>query len=400
MSAVPCVSEHSNNEGGDLTSKLKALQIKTEVVKRTDYIQWDEYFMAVAFLTAMRSKDPCSQVGACIVNKEKRIVGVGYNGMPTGITDEDLPWRKEADDPLETKYMYVCHAEMNAIMNKNSTNLAGCTMYVALFPCNECAKLIIQAGIKEVIFLSDKHMHKPETVASKLMMDMAGVLYRQYTPTKKKIALDFMMNNGISENSVETIEDSSQCNTVKSKDSSILIEGKRDINKKREDYLAWGEYFMALATLSALRSKDPSTQVGACIVTEANKIVGIGYNGMPQGCSDDVLPWGKSCSNKLHVKYMYVCHAEVNAVMNKNCGDVYGCTIYVALFPCNECAKIIIQAGIKKIVYLSDKYKDLPEVIASKKMLDLVGIPYVEYNLPRKNVLIDFDTINWNSKTS
>ncbi|XP_068226632.1 uncharacterized protein [Palaemon carinicauda] len=400
MSADPPASEHSRIEECDLSSELKALEIQTKGTKRMDYIPWDEYFMAVAFLTAMRSKDPCSQVGACIVNKEKKIVGVGYNGMPTGISDDDLPWCKNAENPLETKHMYVCHAEMNAIMNKNSTDLAGCTIYVALFPCNECAKLIIQAGIKEVVFLSDKHVHKPKTAASKLMMEVAGVSYRQYTPAKKKIEVDFMMNNGPSENYVVNIEASSQSNTLNCEDSFMLSNRKRDINKKREDYLAWGEYFMALATLSALRSKDPSTQVGACIVNDANKIVGIGYNGMPRGCSDDDLPWGKSSPDKLQVKYMYVCHAEVNAVMNKNCGDVYGCTIYVALFPCNECAKIIIQAGIKKVVYLSDKYKELPEVIASKKMLDLVGIPYVEYNLPRKKVMIDFDAIDWNSKST
>uniref|UniRef100_A0A8C6AYR6 Deoxycytidylate deaminase n=1 Tax=Monodon monoceros TaxID=40151 RepID=A0A8C6AYR6_MONMO len=112
--------------------------------KRDDYLEWPEYFMAVAFLSAQRSKDPNSQVGACIVNAENKIVGIGYNGMPNGCSDDLLPWRRTAESILDTKYPYVCHAELNAIMNKNSADVKGCTMYVALFPCNECAKLIIQ----------------------------------------------------------------------------------------------------------------------------------------------------------------------------------------------------------------------------------------------------------------
>ncbi|XP_059500840.1 deoxycytidylate deaminase isoform X2 [Stegostoma tigrinum] len=115
--------------------------------------------------------------------------------------------------------------------------------------------------------------------------------------------------------------------------------------RKREDYLEWSEYFMAVAFLSAQRSKDPNSQVGACIVNPENKIVGIGYNGMPNGCSDDILPWARTGPNKLDTKYMYVCHAELNAILNKNSADVKGCTMYVALFPCNECAKLIIQSG-------------------------------------------------------
>ncbi|KAM5311091.1 deoxycytidylate deaminase isoform 1-T8 [Glossophaga mutica] len=146
--------------------------------KREDYLEWPEYFMAVAFLSAQRSKDPNSQVGACIVNAENKIVGIGYNGMPNGCSDDLLPWRRTAERKLDTKYPYVCHAELNAIMNKNSADVKGCTIYVALFPCNECAKLIIQAGIKEVIFMSDKYHDSEETVAARLMFDMAGVTFR------------------------------------------------------------------------------------------------------------------------------------------------------------------------------------------------------------------------------
>merc|ERR1712025_22793 len=159
--------------------------------KRDDYLEWSEYFMAVSFLSAMRSKDPATQVGACIVNTDKKIVGIGYNGMPRGCPDEKLPWGKNGQSELDNKYMYVCHAEMNAILNKNSESVSGCTIYVALFPCNECAKIIIQSGIRNVIYFSDKHKDKTSTIASKRLLDMAGVPYTQFVPKMKKIVIDF-----------------------------------------------------------------------------------------------------------------------------------------------------------------------------------------------------------------
>ena len=145
------------------------------------------------------------------------------------------------------------------------------------------------------------------------------------------------------------------------------------MTKKRETYLSWDEYFMGVALLSAQRSKDPSTQVGACIVDSRHKIVGVGYNGFPAGCSDDEFPWSRDGSF-LDTKYPFVCHAELNAVLNSIAADLQGCSIYVALFPCNECAKVIIQSGIRKVVYLSDKYADTDSVRASKKMLAAAGV--------------------------
>uniref|UniRef100_A0A4W5NS29 dCMP deaminase n=1 Tax=Hucho hucho TaxID=62062 RepID=A0A4W5NS29_9TELE len=138
------MSQEMKNETSQLNGTPASDPAQTK--KREDYLEWPEYFMAVAFLSAQRSKDPSSQVGACIVNQENKIVGIGYNGMPNGCDDDLLPWSRSADDRLDTKYPYVCHAELNAIMNKNSADVKGCSMYVALFPCNECAKLIIQAG--------------------------------------------------------------------------------------------------------------------------------------------------------------------------------------------------------------------------------------------------------------
>lgn len=146
-------------------------------MKRTDYISWDEYFMGVAKLSSMRSKDDSSQVGACIVNQRNRIVGIGYNGFPIGCSDQEFPWEREGDF-LDTKYPYVVHAEPNAILN-SSVDLEGSRMYVTLFPCNECAKLIIQSGIKEVVFLSDKYEGTKEDIAAKRLFDSAKVSYRK-----------------------------------------------------------------------------------------------------------------------------------------------------------------------------------------------------------------------------
>nr|XP_043884044.1 deoxycytidylate deaminase-like [Solea senegalensis] len=171
---------------------------------------------------------------------------------------------------------------------------------------------------------------------------------------------------------------------------------KRGTTKKRDDYLEGPEYFMAVAFLSAQRSKDPSSQVGACIVKE-NKIVGIGYNRMPNGCDDDLLPWSRCAEDRLDTKYPYVCHAELNAIMNKNSADVKDCTMYVALFPCNECAKLIIQAGIREVIYLSDKYHDTLEVVASRRLLDMAGVKCKQFEPKRTEIVINFNSINDNN---
>ena len=146
-------------------------------MKSTDYISWDEYFMGVALLSAHRSKDPNTKVGACIVNENKRIVGIGYNGFPYGCNDDVYPWERDGDF-LNTKYPYVVHAEPNAILNSTSS-LEGATLNVSFFPCHECMKLIIQSGIKEIVYLSDKYSGTPSDLASKKMADSAGLKYRK-----------------------------------------------------------------------------------------------------------------------------------------------------------------------------------------------------------------------------
>lgn len=155
---------------------------------RNDYITWDEYFMGIALLSAMRSKDENTQVGACIVNDENKILSLGYNGMPIGCSDSEMPWKRQGA-PIDTKYMYVCHAEFNAILNSPAPSLKGARIYVTLFPCNECAKAIIQSGIKEIVYLSDKYSGTDADIAAKRMFDMTGVTYRKYEPTGNEIKI-------------------------------------------------------------------------------------------------------------------------------------------------------------------------------------------------------------------
>ena len=149
--------------------------------KREDYISWDEYFMGVSLLASMRSKDPSTQVGACIVSTDNKILSVGYNGLPRGCSDDEFPWERSGDDQNQTKYPFVCHAELNAILNAGGQNLRGSRIFVALFPCNECAKAIIQSGIREVVYISDKYSNTPATLASKKMLSAAGVKLTQFS---------------------------------------------------------------------------------------------------------------------------------------------------------------------------------------------------------------------------
>lgn len=160
------------------------------------------------------------------------------------------------------------------------------------------------------------------------------------------------------------------------------------MSDKRKDYLSWDEYFMGVAKLSGMRSKDPNSQVGACIVSQDNKILSMGYNGFPIGCSDDQFPWSRE-GEELDKKYVYVVHSELNAILNYRGGSLEGAKLYVSLFPCNECAKAIIQAGIKTIVYDNDKYALTASVIASKRMLDAAGVKYYPYQRTGRKIEVD-----------
>ena len=159
---------------------------------------------------------------------------------------------------------------------------------------------------------------------------------------------------------------------------------------KRNDYISWDEYFMGIAILASKRSKDPNTQVGACIVSPDNIIISTGYNGMPKGCSDDEFPWDRT-GEEIDTKYPFVVHAELNAILNANGRDLRGSRLYVALFPCNECAKAIIQSGIKEVIYLSDKYNGIPSNLASKRMLRAAGVNYIRMESSHDRLELDFN---------
>ena len=229
------------------------------------------------------------------------------------------------------------------------------------------------------------------------MLKMAGVKTRQYTPTVKATQL-------ILTESPSTIASTCQCEKEPAQDTGVAVDEQekkckqifleeagwcQPTSTKRLSYLSWDDYFMAMAFLTARRSKDPNTQVGACIVNPQKAIVGLGYNGFPRGCSDGVLPWARQ-GPFLHKKYAYVCHAEVNAILNKGSADVKDATLYVALFPCNECAKMIIQSGIKEVVYLHDHYHDTDSCRASRIMFEMAGVALRKHVPKAQKIQIEF----------
>ncbi|KAL7551166.1 hypothetical protein ACHAWF_014361 [Thalassiosira exigua] len=376
--------------------------------KRSDYLSWDDYFLAVAYLSAQRSKDPHpsknSRNGACIVDAMGRIVGIGYDGFPRGCSDDCLPWAssspsnsendsetKEGLGFLHTKNPYLCHAEINAILNKCSSDVEGGRMFVPNFPSNECAKFIIQSGIKEVIYVQDEYEDSDSSRASRILFEVSGVKMTKMKPSAGPLKITFgPPSKNLTERNATQDEDEMAKNLGLLQREDESLNPFRFKVKKRADYLSWDEYFMGVAFLSAKRSKDPSTQVGACIV-DANKcIIGIGYNGFPRGCSDSILPWARSGSCDLHKKYPYVVHAEVNAILNKCSSSVTGATIYVALFPCNECSKVIIQSGIREVVYLDDKYHDTDATKASRIMFKMAGVKLTKFKPTVHEIVIDF----------
>ena len=157
-------------------------------MKRQEYLKWDEYFMGIALLSAQRSKDPSTSVGCCIVSKDNKILSVGYNGMPVGCSDDEFPWDREGE-PLDTKYLYVCHAELNAILNYTGSDIKGAKVYTTLFPCNECTKALIQSGVGEVIYYSDKYHNTDSMTAARRMFDAAGIKYYKYEGINRLITL-------------------------------------------------------------------------------------------------------------------------------------------------------------------------------------------------------------------
>lgn len=175
-------------------------------------------------------------------------------------------------------------------------------------------------------------------------------------------------------------QSTAQANSAKSVSAAKQENVPQEDSRKRSGYISWDEYFMGVAKLSAMRSKDPNTQVGACIVSPQHKILSMGYNGFPTGCSDDEFPWNQKSADPYDNKYFYTTHSELNAILNYRGGSLEGSKMYVTLFPCNECAKAIIQSGIKTVIYADDKYKDTSAVRAAKRMFRAAGVRVARYN--------------------
>lgn len=185
-------TEVEEEERSDAIETTEESAVASQSQKRQDYLHWDDYFMATALLSAKRSKDPVTQVGACIVDNHNRIIAIGYNGFPRNCSDDVFPWSKDDNkNSLENKKLYVVHAEANAILNSKICTLDGTRLYTTLFPCNECAKLIIQSGIRDIYYISDKYAQKTIYQASKRMLDAAGIVYHRYTPKQNQIVIDF-----------------------------------------------------------------------------------------------------------------------------------------------------------------------------------------------------------------
>ncbi|KAL3772205.1 hypothetical protein ACHAW5_009352 [Stephanodiscus triporus] len=350
------------------------------VKKRHDYLSWDDYFLAVARLSARRSKDPSAGGagggrgggggGACVVDSLGRIVGIGYDGFPRGCSDDCLPWASSSSSTsndgfgsslpwLQTKEPYLCRAEINAILNKCSSDVVGGRMFVPNFPPNECAKFIIQSGIREVRYVDDDDPDSDSSRASRILFEVSGVKMTKIKPGVSSIRIDFGEGTP-SRNDDGRIRPDDVARRPRRDEEEMekylgLLRREASMDPfdfevgKGEDYLSWDEYFMGVAFLSGQRSKDPSTQVGACLVDADRCIVGIGYNGFPRGCSDDVLPWARSAPDDLHRKYPYVVHAEVNAILNKCSASVRGATLYVALFPCSSEQAIMEEQKIQAL---------------------------------------------------
>ncbi len=281
---------------------------------------------------------------------------------------------------------------------------------------NECAKIIIQAGIREVVYIDDSDENGTDSIrAARILFRLAGVTLRQYNntseqriiipledayndnPPKEKLPpFDFNRFNVLCchDNATSTSSNSSHSPKL---DQSKSLWFQQETNyshlpktsQRRQSYLSWDDYFLSVAFLSAQRSKDPNTQVGACIVNPEKRVVGIGYNGLPTNCSDDVLPWSRSGSSLLHTKYPYVCHAEANAILNSASTIRKGSTMYVDLFPCNECAKLIIQTGIREVVYLRDLYHNTDSTRASRILFRLSGVTCRQYRPSVKRIVVD-----------
>lgn len=305
--------------------------------KRKDYISWETFCNALCQLIAMLSRYLPCQAGAYIETPDHRFLSYGYNGYPKYINDAIL--MKEGY--TLGKNNFLLHAEENAILNAPSRKfLQGSTIYTTFLPCNECVKSLIQVGIRKIVYQKEYDPNDSINIASIRMIEASGI----------------------------------ECIRMTGPMLSIT-------DPTQSPYISLETFFMAICQLSAMRSKDPHRQIGACIVDLIKKkILSLGYNSFPKNISDDEFPWEKNQPRSEDDKFAYVVHAEKNAILNTQFSDsLEGSTVYIELFPCPECAKLIIQSGIKEIVYRSDEDHHKESAQRSRLMLDYAGISYRPY---------------------
>lgn len=358
----------SSAPGPDSESPLFGLTLSQDQCKRNGYLSWQEYFLATAILSSHRSKDPYSPSGACLVDPDNRIVGIGYNGFPSGFVDDKLLSRPDtsSSDPeawLESREPFLIPAEVNCLLNSAKTS-KNTTMYCVDIPSHDCAKFIVQSRrVVKVVYGRPPTELTDSIRVSQLLLQQAGIALELFQ-LPRPIELTF------------------------ERDLSVSAQAE-DVHS----YLSWDEYFMAVALLTSYRSKDPNTQVGACMVSRRRIILACGYNGFPLGCSDDTFPWQRSAPDPKHTKYMYVCHAEVNAILNCQASqsEQDGSTLYVTLFPCYQCAQVIVQAGIRRVMYLSDPYRDDVKFRASRRLFDSAKVEYVAFQPVRRSVTLSIN---------
>jgi dCMP deaminase len=347
---------------------LFGLTLSQEHCKRKDYLSWQEYFFATALLSSLRSKDPYHPSGACLVDKENRIVGIGYNGFPSGFPDDELSFQSADASPwMESREPFCIPAEVNCLLNSPVKTSRGTTMYCVHFPNHDCAKFIVQSRrVAKVVYGRFPEEPSDSVRVSQVLLQQAGIVVEPYR-LARPVELAFMDSTGPS-------------STGRSESAP--------------SHLSWDEYFMAIALLTARRSKDPNTQVGACIVSPRRRIIACGYNGFTVGCSDDTFPWQRSAPDPKHTKYMWVAHAELNAIVNCYApqAEQDGATLYVTLFPCYQCAQAIVQAGIRRVVYLSDPYRDDEKFRASRRIFDVARVDYQAFQPRRASVALPSET--------
>ena len=348
--------------------------------KPGDAINHEDFIMSLACLTALRSPDPSTKVGACIVNENKRIVGLGFNDFPHRYFQKtnfnnDYKIENLKEKNLYFKNLYMCHAAESAILNKNSSNLINCSLYTNILPCNECLKLIVQSGIKKIFFLKEKNGNDwlEANKASKVISILCGIECIKYQFKQNLDIIEFKSRGKMLDFDSESLCNTQDLEKIQYYPHSLrqILNAENNINQLNER-----DYFMFTAQLASLRSKDPEKQIGACIVDTNGKIISIGYNGFPNNRTE-VFPWDEKEETKtVNSKKSYMCHAELNAIVNKYDADINECVLYQTLYPCINCARLIIQSGIKEIFYyeFDEKKKQSNEFMASKELFEIYGI--------------------------